>query len=230
MDPDDLKMFPTDDVGVAQGCPLSAFAGNVVLRKFDQVFNGRGITCIRYIDDFILLGRNKAPVAKAFESAGHHLATMEMSVYKPEDRPDKAFFGKFDDGFDFLGYQLLPGTYPPTHKNRRRILKSIEEEFNQGRAHILRALHRNTDGKTLQFYAQTLVAVDRLLRAWSGSFGASHCITTATQIDDAINEQISGFIAFYQQNVAGRAKVERRRVLGVHALVDDVQRRLRDQV
>ena len=57
MAPEDLKMFPTDDVGVAQGCPLSALAGNVALRSFDRDLNGRGIICVRYIDDFILLGK-----------------------------------------------------------------------------------------------------------------------------------------------------------------------------
>ena len=36
MDLEDLKMFPTDEAGVAQGCPLSAFAGNVALGVLRQ--------------------------------------------------------------------------------------------------------------------------------------------------------------------------------------------------
>lgn len=227
MTPDDLRMFPTDDFGVAQGCPLSAFAGNVALRTFDTKLNGKGIICIRYIDDFILLGKCKEAVAKAFDSASAHLAKMEMSIYRPEERPDKAFFGSIGENFEFLGYQLVPGIYPPAKKNHDQIIESVRMEFDQGRAHILRALHRDIGRKPLQLYAQTLVAVDGLLRAWSGSFRASRCLKTAKEIDEAVNELISGFIAFYKQNVAGREKTDRRRVLGVHVLADDVRRRLR---
>ena len=226
MDPDDLKMFPTDGIGVAQGCPLSAFAGNVALRAFDADLNGRGITCIRYIDDFILLGKHKDAVAKALASASAHLKQLDMSIYVPEERPDKAFFGPIGAGYDFLGYQIVPGVYPPATKNRQQIIESVRDELAEGRGHILRALHRRTSGKPLQLYAQTLVAVDGLLRAWSGSFRASHCLKTANEIDEAVNELISGFITFYREKVDGRSKTDRRRILGVHVLADDIRRRL----
>jgi retron-type reverse transcriptase len=226
MDPIDLKMFPTDETGVAQGCPLSAFAGNVVLQSFDTELNGRGITCIRYIDDFIILGRRRGAVLKAFESASDHLAKMGMSIYRPETRPDKAFCGAIGDGFEFLGYKIVPGVYPPAEKNRQNIIKSVGAEIEEGRRHILRTLHRDTNGKPLQRFVQTLAAVDGLLRAWSGSFRASRCLETAKIVDEAVNELISGFIGFYQQNVDGRTRTERRRALGIHVLLDDVRQRL----
>lgn len=111
LDSDELRMFPTDDLGVAQGCPLSAFAGNLVLRHFDTQLNGKGIRCIRYIDDFIILGERRAFVAKAFESAAKLLDDLGMSIYRPEDRPDKSFFGEIGAGYEFLGYQIRPGVY-----------------------------------------------------------------------------------------------------------------------
>jgi hypothetical protein len=224
---DELRLFPTDDVGVAQGCPLSAFAGNVILRHFDAQLNGKGIVCIRYIDDFILLGQRRAHVAKAFESAGKLLASLEMAIYRPEDRPDKAFFGPIDNRFDFLGYQLRPGLYPPARKNLDGMLAAVREELDLGRTHILRALNRGTDGHPLQLYSQTLVVVDRLLRAWSNSFKASRCIDTADEIDQTLNGLISDFIAFYRDKVGGRSQLEKRRALGVHVLADDIRLRLR---
>jgi hypothetical protein len=66
--------------------------------------------------------------------------------------------------------------------------------------------------------------------AWSGSFRASRCLKTAVEIDDAVNQLISNFIAFYQENSKGRATTDRRRVLGVHVLADDVRRRLGDKL
>jgi hypothetical protein len=226
MSPDELRMFPTDDIGVAQGCPLSAFAGNVVLREFDAEFNSKGITCIRFIDDFILLGDRRASVAKAFENAGKWLARLGMAIYKPEDRADKAFFGPIESHFEFLGYQLIQGAYPPASKNRQHILESVHEELSLGRAHVLRALNGGIPEKPLQLYAQTLVSVDRIVRAWSGSFGASRCLKSAKEIDEAINTQISNFIAFYRDNLASRSQLERRRALGVHIVSDDIQKRL----
>lgn len=224
--PVDLAMFPTDDVGVAQGCPLSAFAGNVVLRDFDTQLNGRGITCIRYIDDFILLGRNKRSVEKAFQNAGEYLSALGMSIYKPTERPDKAFMGPIDSEFEFLGYQIVPGVYPPAPKNRERIVEAIREELDQGRAQILRTLHRGSDGRPLQLYSQTLVTIDRLLRAWNSSFRASRCMRTAQQIDETVNELIGAFIAFYRDKIEGYSRTDRRRVLGIYVLADEIQRRL----
>jgi hypothetical protein len=51
-----FTLFPDSEIGVAQGSALSALAGNIVLQEFDEAMNGRGIVCVRYIDDFILLG------------------------------------------------------------------------------------------------------------------------------------------------------------------------------
>jgi hypothetical protein len=228
IDPQDLAMFPTDEEGVAQGCPLSAFAGNVALRVFDEKFNQRGITCVRYIDDFILLGRQRDAVEKAFNKAGEHLANMNMSIYRPDDRPDKAFLGPIEGHFEFLGYKLIPGLYPPAPKNCDQIIHSVSEELACGKQNILQAIHRDNKGRPLQLYAQTLVAIDKLLRAWSGSFRASKCTKSANEIDDKVNDLIGGFIAFYTKTLSERSRMDRRRALGVHILADDIRHRLND--
>ena len=36
---EDRKLFPTDEEGVAQGSPLSALFGNILLHEFDKQFN-----------------------------------------------------------------------------------------------------------------------------------------------------------------------------------------------
>jgi hypothetical protein len=230
MTPDELRMFPTDDVGVAQGCPLSAFAGNVALRQFDRDMNGNGITCIRYIDDFILLGAKRTRVEKAFQSAEKRLKDLGMSIYQPNDRPDKAFFGEIKSNREFLGYVIKPGTYPPSSKNTQHILDSVRDELNLGRAHILRALSSGSVGKPMQYYSQALVSTDQILRAWSGSFGASRCIETAKHIDNEINGLVSDFIAFYRDQTKTASQLEKRRVLGVHVLADDVLSRLKKPI
>ena len=140
-------------------------------------------------------------VTRAFENAETILNALNMAIYRPDVRPDKAFLGPFSEGFQFLGYQLVPRLYPPAAKNRERVIASIRGELDEGRAHILRALNSDTGGKPLQLYAQTLVAVDGILRAWSGSFSASRCLATAKDIDNTINVLLSDFIAFYRDKL-----------------------------
>lgn len=68
------KVFPTNAEGIAQGSPLSPLFGNILLYEFDQKFNTRGIICVRFIDDFVLLSKKPEQVKKAFQSAKAYLA------------------------------------------------------------------------------------------------------------------------------------------------------------
>ena len=77
---DDRKLFPTDEEGVAQGSPLSALFGNILLHDFDQQFNDRGIVCIRFIDDFIILGERQRGV-------GLSSLTRWIGQYRGEEMP-----------------------------------------------------------------------------------------------------------------------------------------------
>jgi RNA-directed DNA polymerase len=224
--PEDYAMFPTAESGVAQGCPLSAFAGNVALRDFDHHMNGNGVTCIRYIDDFILVSAKKSKVEKAFKSAAEKLAALDMKIYRPEENPSKAFIGEFAGGFEFLGYQLKPGLYPPSKKNQQRLLDAIRLEFKEGERHILRALHEPLKAKALQRYAQTLVEVDNRVKAWSGTFKESRCIEAAKAVDAEINKMIGDFISFYsEQSKKVASQTQKRRLLGVHIVEDDIRAR-----
>ena len=56
---EDRSVFPTDVTGVAQGSPLSPLFGNILLYNFDIEFNNRGIVCVRFIDDFVLLANSE---------------------------------------------------------------------------------------------------------------------------------------------------------------------------
>lgn len=229
IDPADRKLFPTDDVGVAQGCPLSALAGNIALREFDAQMNRQGITCVRYIDDFILLGRRKESVEKAFDQADVALKKLGMDIYRPNDGSNKAFFGKMGDDIEFLGYQIVPGIYPPCNKNRDALILAVKSELHEGRSQILRALKGEDPlvrGRPAQLFCQTLTAIDGLVRAWSGSFRATRCLSTARDIDNTCDQLVSDFIKFYTVRTKAISRTDKRRVLGVHVVTDEIRRRL----
>lgn len=71
----DIDLFPVGNEGVAQGSPLSALAGNILLKEFDTQMNeeGRNVICLRYIDDFLLMGKNTKSLTNAEVRCSSHL-------------------------------------------------------------------------------------------------------------------------------------------------------------
>jgi len=219
---EDLRLFPTDEQGVAQGCPLSALAGNIVLREFDARMNepGRGVVCVRYIDDFILIGRSEQQVGKAMASASRILATMGMAIYDPVASPNKAFQGGISEGHVFLGFEIVPGVFPPSHGARERLIARIAAELAAGRNAMRTALSGEPVIARLACYAQSLNAVDQIVRGWAGSFQRSRCVEAMVILDRRIDGMLGDFEAYFRRVTNGVDKNSRRRALGVKLLSD----------
>ncbi len=136
---DDRKLFPTDEEGVAQGSPLSALFGNILLHDFDKQFNDRGIVCVRFIDDFVILGEKGRTVRKAYESAKAHLEGLGLRCHDPftaSTSPAKAEHGRVEDGFVFLGYDIRSGLLQPSKDARKAFLLSLDKHIERGRGGI----------------------------------------------------------------------------------------------
>ena len=59
-------------VKTEEGSPqgnLSPLLANVYLNEFDQEFNKRGVPCIRYADDIVLLARSERASERLLESS-----------------------------------------------------------------------------------------------------------------------------------------------------------------
>lgn len=217
---DDRKLFPTGADGVAQGCPLSALAGNIVLRDFDAEMNSRGITCIRYIDDFIVMGKTKATVEKAMAAAKLWLRQLKMNTYDPATAPNKAFIGKVEEGRVFLGYKLIPGVYPPSDGSCEKLMSQVAALIARGQASIAKAVADRTLTSQDRCYAQTLVAIDNTLRGWRGSLRASNCPEVFRQLDLLIDRRLGDFRSFHKEKIAKRSAAQRRKAERVSLLAE----------
>ncbi len=216
---DDALLFPTDDLGVAQGSPLSPLIGNVLLRDFDTDMNGRGITCIRYIDDFLLLGPNERAVAKAFDHAQQLLAGFGLRAYSP-GTDAKAEAGRVQDGFDFLGCAFSPGLIQPARLARKKIRAQIDAILAEGRRSIAASRTAEADRIPKQRYAQTLDRINRVLQGWGHAYAfcdGRQCFVT---IDGYVDAKISRFQGEIASILARVPAATARRVLGVHLLSD----------
>ena len=217
---EEQRLFPTGADGVAQGCPLSALAGNIVLSDFDRAMNGTGVACVRYIDDFLLLGTEAGRVKRAMASADRMLRDLGMSIYDPETHPTKAFLGKIDEGHVFLGYRLLPGVYPPSPEACERFVARIASEFKTGKKAMRAAASGAPLVVRMPCCAQTLNAVDHIVRGWKGAFRATQCKETLAWLDSQIDLMIGQFLEAYRRLRENATPLDRRRALGVSLLQD----------
>ncbi len=224
-----LKLFPDDETGVAQGSALSALAGNITLKEFDAAMNGRGILCVRYIDDFILMGRSYEKVRTAYLSARATLKQMGMDVYDLDDtrarKDGKVDFGNIYDGTDVLGYRISGRSRQPCAASRKSFLQKIDHVVTEAEREMAAAA-RGISSSHVRRYHQSMDMLHKIAWGWSQSF----CHTTAKQFFESLDREIDVRIEALRREAhrltkSGSADL-RRRVMGVHLLTDTQPRAL----
>ena len=173
--------FPIGDIGVAQGNSLSPLLGNLLLKDFDSAMNSLpNIRCIRFIDDFIILGPNKKVTADAFRKAQRILCQWQMML-----AIDKTEQGSVQQKFEFLGIEFNNGFIRPSKAARLRFLASIENLLEEAQ----RALIDYKDKREIEKRStllKTLVTLSETVNAWGMSYcfcNDAHCLR---QIDEEI--------------------------------------------
>lgn len=222
---EDAEYFPLGSEGVAQGSPLSPLIGNILLRNFDGTMNGRRIICVRYIDDFVLLGPCPSALRKAFENAQTELGRFGMSAYDPWIKAEntsraKSGHGKVEDGFQFLGCHIKPGLVQPCSSARDAILQRVDEALDRGKKYLIEAAGMSRPKVSKLGYAQTLVEIDRTVRGWGDAFAFCNGRGVFHDLDSKINSKLDDFRQLATQLCNGRSPDVKRRVEGVSLLGD----------
>ena len=90
--------------GSPQGGNLSPLLANIYLNEFDQEFTKRGVPCIRYADDIVLLAKSKRASERLLESSTKYLEEkLKLTVNKEKSRTVSVFAIR---NFKFLGFAL----------------------------------------------------------------------------------------------------------------------------
>ena len=88
--------------GSPQGGNLSPLLANVYLNEFDQEFNKRGVPCIRYADDVVLLAKSERASERLLESSTKYLeGTLKLKVNREKSRTVSVFAIR---NFKYLGF------------------------------------------------------------------------------------------------------------------------------
>ena len=216
-----LDLFPIDDVGVPQGSSLSAFAGNVVLRDFDQKLNYRGIRTIRYIDDFVILARSERSARTAFGAAKTILGDLGMTAYNPNEDPSKAKRGKVSDGFDFLGCSIRLNGISPSRHSKKKLLEKLQQTLNFSLVTIKELACTASARRAQEGYLQVLARTDRIIRGWGDSYAFVDNRLTFHQLDAEIDTLLREFKGRARRHIQLAADDnQKRRAFGIALLKD----------
>jgi hypothetical protein len=217
-------LFPDSETGVAQGSALSALAGNITLRHFDEQMNGREIVCVRYIDDFILLGKSEAKVRTAFASAQRLLGRMRMDVYAPNDpkalKEGKVDAGNIHDGTDVLGYRISAGSRQPSAAAQTTLLKKLDQVVLDAKREMTLAASEKSSSSHLRRYHQSMVMLHKIAWGWSQSFRHTTARHVFEALDQKIDQRIAELRSYAFALTQGASSNVRRRVAGTHLLTD----------
>lgn len=218
-----FKLFPDPEIGVAQGSALSALAGNIVLRKFDVKMNERGILCVRYIDDFILLGPSESAVNAAYRSARTMLKTMGMDIYELDDdearKDGKVDHGNIHNGTDVLGYRISGLSRQPCTAARKKFLGKLDKVVKNANREM-KAAAEGASASHLRRYHQSMVQLHSIVWGWSQAFRHTTAKHVFQELDKHIDKRINVLQAEARRLIPRGDARTRRRVMGVHLLAD----------
>lgn len=214
------ELFPDNYFGVPQGCCLSPLFGNILLNDFDRKLNTKDITCIRYIDDFVILGPNERDVNGVFKKAQAILGDHGLSAYVPDKTSDKAQKGQVAKGFDFLGCTISTSFIHPNSKAKAAIKKKVREVL------LKSALELNSvdSSSWVEGYSviNTLQKVSNILKGWGNQYSFCNATALFKDIDQEIDKYLKEYLGKYSK---ARSKFNKdassgavRKLLGVHLL------------
>jgi len=203
-------MFIFDQTGTPQGCCLSPLIGNILLYDFDIQMNSEDITCLRYLDDFILFGSNYAVVRKAYKKAQRLLGQHGIQAYDLEKNKDKTSQGKISEPFEFLGVEFRRTTIRPSVSSKNRMINSINEILCK-----LKTEHHNHNNLLTALYI-----ISNKIRGWGNQYKFCNDNRFMGSIDAEITQllvhnffEFTGFIKKFGQK-------QQRQMIGIWSLED----------
>jgi len=121
--------------GSPQGGNLSPLLSNVYLNEFDQEFQKRGVTFVRYADDIVLLAKSERAAKRLLETSTNYLeGKLKLTINKDKSRVVSVFAIR---NFKFLGFVLGRngnGIYVRVHPKSWKKFKSKLKELSSRRS------------------------------------------------------------------------------------------------
>ena len=119
---EDMKVRDSEK-GTPQGGIISPLLANIYLHRMDEQLESRGLTSVRYADDFLLLCGSREEAEAALEAVRMILDGMDLSL-----SPEKTRIVHLDEGFDFLGWHYQGQKRWPRKKSVEALKLKLREK------------------------------------------------------------------------------------------------------
>ena len=163
--------------GSPQGGNLSPLLANVYLNEFDQEFMKRGVPCVRYADDIVLLAKSKRASERLLESSTKYLEeTMKLTVNREKSRTVSVFAIR---NFKFLGFALGrngSGIYVRVHPSSWKKFKWKLKDL--------------TSRKSVQSIKPSLERIKVYARGWLNYYGIASMKNNIVEINKWLYHRI----------------------------------------
>lgn len=109
--------------GTPQGGVVSPLLANIFLHAMDEALEARGISWVRYADDFLLLCETREEAEAALDAVKGILAGLGLTL-----SPEKTQIRHLDEGFDFVGWHYQGRQRWPRHKSVKALRLKLREK------------------------------------------------------------------------------------------------------
>lgn len=212
-----MDLFPLGPEGVAQGSPLSPLIANIYLSIFDREMNMKELVCIRYIDDFVIVGNTAKATSQGFKMAKAILKKIGLSAYSPITHPQKASEGEIIKGFEFLGCFINPTLILPSVSARKSLAEKVDAEIRRGLA-IADTILGTQEFWHTGCYAQTLSRINNIILGWGKAFSFCNGEQVFKALDVKLTQRLEYFHCEIQKRISRGDQKTKRMILGVRML------------
>jgi len=186
--------------GSPQGGNLSPLLANIYLNEFDQEFKRRGVPCIRYADDIVLLAKSKRASERLLETSTTYLEEkLKLKVNKDKSRTVSVFAIR---NFKFLGFALGrngKGIYVRVHPKSWKKFKARLKELSSRRS--------------VQSIRPSLAKITEYARGWLNYYGIADMKKPIDEINSWLYHRIR--MCIWKQWKKPGTKLRNLRKLGV---------------
>ncbi|MEO1713437.1 MAG: group II intron reverse transcriptase/maturase [Bacteroidota bacterium] len=160
--------------GTPQGSPLSPLLSNIVLDELDKELDKRGLSFVRYADDFQIYVRTERSATRVKESISNFIdRKLKLKVHEGKSAIGRPW------SRDFLGYSFtteMEIKLKPSKKSLKRLKQKIKKQLRKGKG-------RNLS----KFIGEEL---NPLLRGWIHYFIQSNTHGFAKELDSWIRRHL----------------------------------------
>jgi len=122
------KMGIKEGIGLRQGMPISPYLANLMLLEFDRSIQKKGISMIRYADDFIVFSDSESECYDIHKYCVEELSRIGLDIH-PIGDSDKTVIASPSDTIEFLGLGLSKISDGYTLKVTHNQLESIKNKI-----------------------------------------------------------------------------------------------------